>query len=62
MTSKAGEWTDTTRKPTCNTTRDINSYDPICRTYYQDVMKANERLVISSPYRFASTGLYGKNY
>jgi|LauGreDrversion4_2_1035121.scaffolds.fasta_scaffold233803_2 hypothetical protein len=62
MTSKAGEWTDTTRKLTCNTTRDINSYDPICRMYYQDVINANERLVISSPYRFASTGLYGKNY
>lgn len=55
-------WIDSTRNPSCNTTRDINSYDPICRTYYQDVMVAKERLVISSPYRFASTGLYGKNY
>jgi hypothetical protein len=59
MTSKSSDWVDTSRKPSCKTTRDINTYDPICRTFYQDVMAATEKIAISAPYRFASTGLYG---
>ena len=60
MTNKSSDWVDTTRKPTCPTTRNINTYDPICRIFYQDTLAVSEKIVISSPYRFASTGLYGK--
>lgn len=55
-----GSWTDTSRKD-CNTTRDINTYDPICRPFYIDTMKSREKIA-SSSYLMASSGLYGKYY
>ena len=62
MTNSSIAWTDTTRLSNCNTTRDIHTYDPICRTFYRDVMASNEKIVISQPYLFASTGLYGNTF
>lgn len=61
MSGKASDFTDMTRNDIsiCNTTRDIHTYDPVCRTYYKDTMNSPEKIVISSPYRFASSGLYG---
>lgn len=61
MNGVPGDWTDTSRKPSCKSIRDINTYDPICRTFYQDILSSKERITISAPYRFASTGLYGNH-
>lgn len=60
MTNNPSDWNDTSRKKDCVTNRSINSYDPICRTYYRDVINSVEKIVVSSPYKFAGAGLFGK--
>ena len=52
------DWTDTDRK-SCESIRKINEYDPKCRPYYTYTISKESKIVITSPYMFASSLKFG---